>query len=145
MRAKTIDPAPAKPIIAVVGLSNRHDRPSYEVSAYMQQQGYRIIAVNPMYSDQLILGEPCYPSLTAAAQALSASGLRIDIVDCFRRAEDIPEVVDDAIAIGATCVWMQLGISNEAAAAHAQAAGLLVVMDRCIKTEHAMGVMHGVL
>jgi len=134
----------ARPVIAVVGLSNRPDRPSYDVTAYMQRQGYRIVAVNPMYAGQQILGEHCYASLTEAAQAL-AGRVRIDIVDCFRKSADIPPVVDEAIAIGATCVWMQQGIVNEAAAAKAKTAGLKVIMDRCIKVDHAMGITHGVL
>jgi predicted CoA-binding protein len=134
----------AKPVIAVVGLSNRPDRPSYDVTAYMQRQGYRIVAVNPMYAGQEILGEHCYASLTEAAQAL-AGQVSIFIVDCFRKSADIPPVVDEAIAIGADCVWMQQGIVNEAAAAKAEAAGLKVIMDRCIKVDHAMGMFHGVL
>lgn len=134
----------SKPVIAVVGLSNRPERPSYDVTAYMQRQGYRIVAVNPMYAGQQILGEHCYASLTEAAQAL-AGQVRIDIVDCFRKSTDIPPVVDEAIAIGAACVWMQQGIVNDAAAAKAEAAGLKVIMDRCIKVDHAMGMTHGVL
>lgn len=135
----------SRPIIAVVGLSNRPDRPSYDVSAYMQHHGYRIVAVNPMYAGTQILGEYCHATLTEAAQALAAAGDKIAIVDCFRKSADIPPVVDEAIAIGATCVWMQQGIVNESAAAKARAAGLVVVMDRCIKIEHAMGISHGVL
>ncbi|MCW5299560.1 CoA-binding protein [Herbaspirillum lusitanum] len=134
----------AKPVIAVVGLSNRPDRPSYDVTAYMQREGYRIVAVNPMYAGQQILGEHCYASLTEAAQAL-AGQVTISIVDCFRKSADIPPVVDEAIAIGAACVWMQQGIVNDAAAAKAKAAGLTVIMDRCIKIDHAMGISHGVL
>lgn len=133
-----------KPVIAVVGLSNRPDRPSYDVTAYMQRQGYRIVAVNPMYAGEQILGEHCYASLTEAAQAL-AGQVSISIVDCFRKSADIPPVVDEAIAIGADCVWMQQGIVNDAAAAKAEAAGLKVIMDRCIKVDHAMGITHGVL
>ncbi|MFL9924173.1 CoA-binding protein [Herbaspirillum lusitanum] len=135
----------SKPVIAVVGLSNRPDRPSYDVTAYMQRQGYRIVAVNPMYAGEQILGEHCYASLSEAAGALVAAGVKIDIVDCFRKSADIPPVVDEAIAIGASCVWMQLGIANDTAAAKAEAAGLKVIMDRCIKVEHAMGITHGVL
>lgn len=137
--------SPHKPVIAVVGLSDRPERASHYVSAYMQQEGYRIVAVNPMYAGATILGEHCYATLTEAAQAMSAEGVHIDIVDCFRRAPDIPPVVEEAIAIGAGCVWMQQGIVHEAAAAQARAAGLVVVMDRCIKVDHAMGIMHGVL
>ena len=134
-----------KPIIAVVGLSNRTDRPSYEVSAYMQQHGYRIIPVNPLLADTTILGEHCYASLQQAAQALANQGLSIAIVDCFRKSADIPPLAQEAIEIEAKCLWMQQGIINEAAAVQAQAAGLIVIMDRCIKIEHALGQLHGVL
>ena len=134
-----------KPVIAVVGISNRPDRPSHDVSAYMQRQGYRIVAVNPQYAGQKILNEICFASLAEAAQMLAASGDKIDIVNCFRRAQDIPPVVDEAILIAATSVWMQQGIINEEAAAVARDAGLIVIMDRCIKVEHALGNSHGVL
>lgn len=118
--------------IAVVGLSTRHDRPSHGVAEYLQAHGYRIVPVNPSYAGTSILGEPCHPTLQEAARAVG----RIDIVDCFRRPETIPPLADEAIAIGACCLWMQLGVVNEGAAARAKAAGLLVVMDRCIKIEH---------
>jgi uncharacterized protein len=121
--------------IAVVGLSPQWHRPSFFAAKYMQSHGYRIVPVNP--SAREILGEPAYPSLTAAAQALQAQGLRIDLVDCFRRSEDIPPLAQEAIAIGAKCLWLQLGVVNEAAADQARAAGLDVVMDRCVKIEHA--------
>lgn len=134
-----------KPIIAVVGLSNRPERASFDVAAYLQSAGYRIVAVNPMYAGQTILGEQCYVSLQEASTALAGQGLRVSIVDCFRKSADIPPVVEGAIAIGADCVWMQLDIVNEAAAARARAAGLKVVMDKCIKIEHAMWELHGVL
>jgi len=134
-----------KPVIAVVGISNRPDRPSHDVSAYMQRQGYRIVAVNPQYAGQKILNEICFASLTEAAQMLAASGDKIDIVNCFRRAQDIPPVVDEAISIAATSVWMQQGIINEEAAAVAREASLIVIMDRCIKVEHALGNSHAVL
>ncbi len=134
-----------KPIIAVVGLSNRPERASFDVAAYLQSAGYRIVAVNPMYAGQTILGERCHASLQEASTALAGQGLRVSIVDCFRKSADIPPVVEEAIAIGADCVWMQLDIVNEAAAARARAAGLKVVMDKCIKIEHAMGELHGVL
>jgi len=137
--------AARKPVIAVVGLSNRPERASYDVSAYMQRQGYRIVAVNPMYAGQQILGEFCHASLSAAQQSLAADGLTIDIVDCFRKAAEIAPLVEEAIAIGAGCVWMQQGIVNESAAQRARAAGLVVVMDRCIKVDHALGMTHGVL
>lgn len=119
--------------IAVVGLSAKSDRPSHGVAEYLQQHGYRIIPVNPTYAGTHILGEYCYSSLKDAAAVA-----KIDIVDCFRKSEHIAPVVDDAIAIGARCVWMQLGVINHVAAARARAAGLAVVMSKCIKIEHAM-------
>lgn len=121
--------------IAVVGLSPQWHRPSFFAAKYMQGHGYRIVPVNP--TAQEILGETSYPSVTAAAQALAARGQRIDLVDCFRQSEDIPPIADEAIAIGAKCLWLQIGVINEAAAAKARAAGLDVVMDRCVKIEHA--------
>jgi uncharacterized protein len=121
--------------IAVVGLSAKPHRASYEVAAYMQARGYRIIPVNPRYAGTQILGEHCYATLSQAAADLSERGVVIDMVNCFRRSEDIPPVVDDAIVIAARCVWMQLGIVNEVAAAKAEAAGLIVVMDKCLKIE----------
>ena len=116
--------------IAVVGLSPKTHRDSYRVSQYMQSHGYRIVPINPLASE--ILGERCYPSLREAAAQVS-----IDVVNCFRNADDIPPLADDAIAIGAKGLWMQLGIAHEAAAEKARAAGLSVVQDRCIKVEHA--------
>jgi predicted CoA-binding protein len=121
--------------IAVVGLSPQWHRPSFFAAKYMQAHGYRIVPVNPSAAE--ILGERCYPSVTAAAQALVAQGQHIDMVDCFRKSEDIPPIAQEAIAVGAKCLWMQLGIINEAAAAAARSAGLEVVMDRCVKIEHA--------
>ena len=121
--------------IAVVGLSPQPDRPSFDVARAMQARGYRIVPVNPKASE--ILGETCYPTLTAAAAALAVQGERIDLVDCFRKSEDIPPIADEAIAIGARCLWLQLGVVNEAAAERARAAGLDVVMDRCLKVECA--------
>lgn len=122
--------------IAVVGLSSHTERPSHEVAEYMQRHGYRIVPVNPTYAGTHILGEHCYATLTQAAAALAESGSNIDIVDCFRKSEFILPVVEEAIAIHARCVWMQLGVVDRAAAAKAQATGLLVVMDKCIKIEH---------
>lgn len=122
--------------IAVVGLSNKADRPSHGVAEYLQQQGYRVIPVNPAYAGQRILGETVHASLQDAADALAPLGRQIDIVDCFRKAEDIPPIARDAIAIRAKCLWMQLGIENQQAADIARAAGLDVVMDHCIKIEH---------
>ena len=122
--------------IAVVGLSNKPERASYGVADYLQQQGYRIIPVNPAYDGQEILGERVFADLQAAADALAPSGTRIDIVDCFRKSEDIPPLARDAIAIRAGCLWMQLEIENQAAADLARAAGLDVVMNHCLKIEH---------
>ncbi len=113
--------------IAVVGLSSRRSRPSYGVSEYMQSAGYRIIPVNPNESE--VLGEKAYPTLDDVPD-------HIDIVDIFRRSESVPEVVDAAIRVGARGVWMQEGVVHEDAANLARAAGLEVVMDRCILKEH---------
>ncbi|OJU88360.1 MAG: CoA-binding protein [Burkholderiales bacterium 66-5] len=125
--------------IAVVGLSPQWHRPSHFAAQYMQAHGYRVVPVNPLVADKggSILGETAYASVTQAAEALSAQGRKIDMVDCFRRAEDIPPLADEAIAIGASCLWLQLGVVNEEAAAKARAAGLDVVQDRCVKIEHA--------
>jgi predicted CoA-binding protein len=114
--------------LAVVGLSAQWYRPSYFAAKYMLDHGYRIFPVNPRYPE--VLGQRCYPDLRAIPEA-------VDIVDCFRRAAEIPPIADDAIAIGAKVLWMQLGIVNEEAARHAVAAGLEVVMNRCVKIEHA--------
>ena len=113
--------------IAVVGLSADWYRPSYFAAKYMQEHGYRVIPVNPKYPE--ILGEKCYRSLRELAE-------KIDIVDVFRKTEDVPPIAEDAIAIGAKVLWQQLGVKNEAAAAKARAAGLETVMDRCVKIEH---------
>ncbi len=121
--------------LAVVGLSPQWHRPSYFAAKYMQAHGYRIVPVNPSATE--ILGERAYPSVTAAAEALAREGRKIDMVDCFRKSADIPPIADEAIAIGARCLWLQLGVVNDEAAAKARAAGLDVVMDRCVKIEHA--------
>jgi predicted CoA-binding protein len=113
--------------IAVVGLSPRPERASHEVAHYLQQHGYRIIPVNPACSK--VLGERSYPSLREV-------GERIDIVDVFRRPSEVLAVAEDAIAIGAHCLWLQLGVIAPDAAARAEAAGLSVVMDHCTKIEH---------
>ena len=115
--------------IAVVGISAEWHRPSYFVGKYLLEHGYTMIPVNPKYRE--VLGQPCYPSLTAARAAGA-----IDIVDCFRKAEDIGPLAEEAIAIGAKALWMQLGVVNHAAAERARDAGLDVVMDRCVKIEH---------
>lgn len=123
--------------IAVVGLSPKPERASLAVATYLQAHGYRIVPVNPSYAGGQILGEKVYPNLRAAADALAADGIRIDVVDCFRKSGDIPPIAREAIAVRAGCLWMQLGIENQAAADMASAAGLDVVMNHCMKIEHA--------
>ena len=113
--------------IAVVGLTNDETRAAYGVAEYMQNAGYEIIPVAPGETE--VLGEKAYPDLKSVPQT-------VDIVDIFRRSEDVPPHVDEAIEIGAKVIWMQLGIVNEEAAAKAREAGLEVVMDRCIRSEH---------
>lgn len=113
--------------IAVVGLSSNKFRPSYGVSQYMQEQGYRIIPVNPAETE--VLGEKCYATLADVQEP-------VDIVDIFRRSEFVPAIVDEAIQIGAKCIWMQEDVVHEEAAAKARAAGLAVIMDRCILKDH---------
>ena len=124
--------------IAIVGLSPKPHRESFGVAQYLLAAGYRIIPVNPVVAasnDPYILGEPCYANLYSAASRLPA-GQRIGIVNIFRNSDDVPPVVDEAIAVQAGAVWMQLGISHAQAAAHAHTAGLQVVQDRCIKIDH---------
>jgi predicted CoA-binding protein len=113
--------------IAVVGISAKPERPSHEVAHYLQRAGYTIIPVNPAYEE--VLGQKCYPSLHAVPG-------KIDIVDVFRKPAEAMAVVEEAIAAGAACVWMQLGVVAPEAAAKAAAAGLKVVSDRCTKIEH---------
>lgn len=113
--------------IAVVGASPKPGRPSNDVAAYLLAAGYHVIPVNPGQNE--ILGQPCYPDLLAIPEV-------VEIVDIFRRAEEVGPVVEQAIQIGAKVIWMQEGIVNEAAAALAQAAGLKVIMDRCLKVDH---------
>jgi uncharacterized protein len=114
-------------VIAVVGLSDKSDRPSYGVASYLKNQGYKIIPVNPTKSE--ILGEKSYPDLKSIPVA-------IDIVDVFRKSEAVGPIVDEAIAIKAKAVWLQEGVINEPAAAKAADAGLKVVMNRCLLKEH---------
>jgi len=113
--------------IAVVGLSAQWHRPSYFAAKYMQEHGYKVIPVNPGYAE--ILGEKCYKSLREIPE-------KVDIVDCFRRSAEIPAIADDAIAIGAKVLWMQLGVENGDARHKAEAAGLEVIENRCVKIEH---------
>lgn len=115
--------------IAVVGLSPRPERPSNQVARYLIAAGYRVIPVNPGHAE--ILGLACYPDLGAVPEP-------IDIVDCFRRSDQIQPIAEDAVAVGAKVLWLQLGVVNDAAAQFALRAGLIVVMDRCIKIDHAM-------
>lgn len=112
--------------VAVVGLSPRPDRDSNGVAAYLQEQGYRIIPVNPSATE--ILGERCYPDLRSIPDP-------VDVVDIFRRAEEVPAIVADAIKIGAKAVWMQKGVVSEEGAFAARAGGLMVVMDECMECE----------
>jgi predicted CoA-binding protein len=118
--------------VAVVGLSPKPARASHDVARVMQAAGWRIVPVNPVAAGQTILGEPVYASLLEAAQQA-----RIDLVNVFRQSEDVPPVVDEAIAIGAPAIWLQLGIRHDEAAARARAAGLAVVQDKCLKVEWA--------
>jgi predicted CoA-binding protein len=114
-------------VLAVVGLSADWYRPSYFAAKYMQEHGYRVIPVNPKY--ETILGERCYKSLRDIPE-------KVDLVDIFRKTQDVMPIAEQAIAIGAKVLWQQLGVKNEAAAVRAQAAGLETVMDRCVKIEH---------
>ena len=114
--------------IAVVGLSNRRQRPSYGVAQYMQAAGYRILPVNPNETE--VLGERCYARLEDVPQP-------VEIVNVFRRSEHVPEIVESAIGIRARAVWMQEGVIHPQAAERARQAGLIVVMDTCILKEHA--------
>jgi predicted CoA-binding protein len=115
--------------IAVLGVSNKPERDSHRVAAYLQQVGYRMIPVNPILEE--VLGQTCYPDLASIPDDID-----VDIVDVFRRAEFIPEFVEDAIERGARAVWLQLGISHPEAEQRALEAGLEVISNRCIKVEH---------
>jgi uncharacterized protein len=128
--------------VAIVGISADPYRPSHFVAIYLQAEGYNIIPVNPRYAGQTLLGKRVYATLTEAR----AAGEQIEIVDVFRRPEDVPPIADEAIAIGAKVLWLQLGIRNDAAALLAEEAGLTVVQDRCMKIEHArfFGGLHTV-
>jgi hypothetical protein len=115
--------------IAVVGLSDKPDRDSNEVARYLQSQGYRIVPVNPMLTE--VLGEKAYPSLSAVP-----ADIRVDLVDVFRRSDQVPPVADEAIARGAKVLWMQLGVENAEAAQKARDAGLTVFENLCIMVQH---------
>ena len=114
--------------IAIVGLSAEWHRPSFFAAKYLQEHGYQVVPVNPRYDK--ILGERCHATLATIE-------IPVDIVDVFRKTEDVLPIAEQAIAIGAKCLWQQIGVKNEQAAALAAAAGLEVVMDRCVKIEHA--------
>jgi uncharacterized protein len=120
--------------VAVVGISDKPDRDSFQVAKYLLEQGYQVIPVNPTL--ETVLGQRCYPSLRDVPE-------RIDIVDIFRRSDAVPEIVDEAIEVGAKVVWMQLGVVHEEAAEKAQQAGLKAVMYRCIKRDHSRLVGSG--
>ncbi|GAC1350818.1 MAG: CoA-binding protein [Ktedonobacteraceae bacterium] len=128
--------------IAIVGISADPYRPSHFVAIYLQAEGYDIIPINPRYAGQTLLGKHVYATLTEA----QAAGEKIEVVDVFRRTEDVPPIAEEAIAVGAKVLWLQLGIRNVVAAHHAQEAGLTVVQDRCMKIEHArfFGGLHTV-
>jgi uncharacterized protein len=115
--------------IAVVGLTNDTDKPSYRVSTYLQSKGYRVVPVNPKFSE--VLGEKAYPSLSEAAKVED-----IDIVDVFRRPDAVPAIVDEVVALKLPTLWLQETVVHEEAAEKARKAGVLVVMDRCILKEH---------
>ncbi|TDA69927.1 MAG: CoA-binding protein [Clostridia bacterium] len=132
---RTVDFARIKNI-AVVGLSDKPERASYRVAAYLQQAGYRIIPVNPSLTR--VLGEKCYPNLEAVPEDIS-----VDVVDIFRRSEDVPPIVETAIKRGVPVIWMQEGVVNEEAAAAAAAAGRVVVMDKCLMQEHQRARVRG--
>ena len=113
--------------VAMVGVSANPDRPSNKVFQYLIENGYNVIPVNPTIDE--VMGKKCYANLSAIPE-------KVEVVDIFRRSEDIPPIVDEAIKIGAKAVWMQEGIINNAAAKKAESAGLLVVMDKCMRKEH---------
>ena len=117
--------------VAVVGLSPKTHRDSYQIASYMQRQGWSIVPINPAAQVEKILGERVYPNLLEAAEHA-----RIDLVDVFRNSADVPPVADEAIAIGAKALWLQLGIEHAGAAEKARSAGLLVVQNKCLLVEH---------
>ena len=128
--------------VAIVGVSADPERPSHFVAIYLQAEGYDIIPINPRYAGQTLLGKRVYATLTEAKEA----GEQIEVVDVFRRAENVPPIAEEAIAVGAKVLWLQMGIRNDEAARKVQEAGLTVVQDRCMKIEHArfFGGLHTV-
>lgn len=121
--------------IAVVGLSDKPHRASYQVAEYMQAHGFRIIPINPALTE--VLGERCYPSLTAAAK-----DHRLDMVNVFRQSDDTPAIAQEAVACGANSLWLQLGVTHAAVQRTCTEAGMPLVMDRCLKIDHAAGTPH---
>lgn len=121
--------------IAVFGFSPQAHKPSFFVAKYLQSQGYRVLPINPAIAGKPsgLIGEPGYADL---ASAVNETGLQIDIVDVFRRSEDTPSALTQAMLVKANCIWLQQGIRNEDVKARAEKAGMNVVMDRCLKTEH---------
>lgn len=115
-------------VVAVIGVSARSDRPSHHCSRYLMDQGYTVIPVNPALDE--VLGVTCYPDLASIP-------VKVDMVNVFRKSEDVPPFAAEAVRIGARCLWLQLGIANDEAAAQASAAGLDVVQNQCIKMEHS--------
>ena len=128
--------------VAIVGVSADPYRPSHFVAIYLQAEGYDIIPINPRYAGQTLLGKRVYATLTEAKEA----GEQIEVVDVFRRAENVPPIAEEAIAVGAKVLWLQMGIRNDEAARKVQEAGLTVIQDRCMKIEHArfFGGLHTV-
>lgn len=122
----------AAKVIVIVGMSNKPERDSYKVAQYLKEQGYTVLGVNPILAGQSIEGVACFSDLTAAKQVYP----QIDIVDCFRKSEEIPAVVAEMQNLGLPTIWMQLGVVHEDAAEAAVKAGIAVVMDRCTKIEH---------
>ncbi|MBI2831959.1 MAG: CoA-binding protein [Chloroflexi bacterium] len=114
-------------VVAVVGISSKPEKPSHIVGKYLKEHGFKVIPVNP--NEKEVLGEACYPDLKSVPQP-------VDVVDIFRRSEDVPPIVDQAVGIKAKVVWMQEGVINAAAAERARAAGLKVIMDKCMRKEH---------
>jgi uncharacterized protein len=114
-------------VVAVVGCSANEERASYRVAKYLKEHGYKIIPVNPAINE--VLGEKCYPDLISVPES-------VEVVDIFRKSEDVPSIVEQAVKIGAKAVWMQEGIVNDNAAGQARAANIMVVMDRCMLKEH---------
>ncbi len=122
--------------IAVVGVSDKPNRPSHSVTRYMIQAGYTIVPINPNLDE--VFGQKCYPRLTDLPEPVRSS---IDIVNIFRKPGDVPEIIEEAIAIGAKSIWMQLGITNDQAAEKAREAGLWVVQNHCIAVDHQNYIM----